>query len=105
MLSTAATSEKTRFFARTSRKNGCENRSVSPLGKGLKIPHERPAPNNTNCFGCFTGSFRSRSASITLKMAVLAPIPRASERMATPVKAGLRRNIRNANRKSWIRSA
>src|SRR5476649_2738098 len=46
------------------------------------------------------GSFRSMSWSMRLKMAVLAPMPSASERIATEAKSGLRRIARSENRMS-----
>src|ERR1017187_2418174 len=54
----------------------------------------------TSCSGCATGSRRSINWSIRVKMAVLAPIPRAREATATKVKSGLRRRLRRANRRS-----
>jgi hypothetical protein len=42
----------------------------------------------TSCCGSFTGRERSITASIMLKMAVLAPMPRASESSATSVMPG-----------------
>ena len=54
----------------------------------------------TNCSGSFTGSFRSRIWSISVKIAVLAPIPRASDKMATAANSGLRRRPRRARRRS-----
>src|SRR5579862_628994 len=48
----------------------------------------------TSSSGRLTGSIFSRTASITLKMAVLAPMPRASESTATAVNAGLCHSIR-----------
>src|SRR6266850_8508666 len=50
--------------------------------------------------GCLKGSGRSSTAFTTLKMAVFAPMPRASVRTATSVKPGLLASIRNAYRKS-----
>src|SRR6266849_6592388 len=51
-------------------------------------------------WGFLTGMVRRRMESMSWKMAVLAPIPRASVRTATRVKPGLRRR----NRKAWRRS-
>src|SRR5258705_1661807 len=47
-----------------------------------------------------TGSFLSSTWSMSVKIAVLAPIPRASDRMATVEKRGLRRRPRRAKRRS-----
>jgi len=46
--------------------------------------------------GSGSGSGRSSSAFTTLKMAVFAPIPIASDKTATSANAGLFANIRNA---------
>ncbi len=54
----------------------------------------------TSCSGCATGSRRSINWSIRVKIAVLAPMPRAREATATRVKSGLRRRLRRANRRS-----
>src|SRR5262245_53133460 len=54
----------------------------------------------TSCSGAATGSLRNRIWSISVKMAVLAPMPRASERIATAAKSGLRRSPRIARRRS-----
>lgn len=54
--------------------------------------------------GSRTGSMRSITASIRLKIAVFAPMPSASDRTATAAKAGLRRSVRTAYRRSWNRS-
>ena len=42
-------------------------------------------------------------ALMMVKMAVLAPMPRASERIATKVKPGLFFNMRRPPRRSWLR--
>src|SRR5436853_7888679 len=46
------------------------------------------------------GSGRSRTALTTLKIAVFAPIPSESAKMAMKVKPGCFSNCRNANRRS-----
>src|SRR6202035_2113435 len=48
-----------------------------------------------------TGSGRKRTPFTRLKMAVFAPIPRASARMATQVKVLFLRSIRKPYRTSW----
>src|SRR5213083_2404323 len=47
------------------------------------------------------GSGRSTTAFTMLKMAVFAPMPRASVRAATAVKPGFFRSMRKAKRRSW----
>src|SRR4029077_18790583 len=54
----------------------------------------------TSGSGAATGNLRSRIWSISVKMAVLAPMPRASDRIATAANSGLRRSPRIARRKS-----
>src|SRR6266545_4859026 len=54
----------------------------------------------TSCSGSFTGSRRSISWSISVKMAVLAPIPNASDAIATVVNTGLERKPLSAKRTS-----
>ena len=53
-------------------------------------------PTSTSCSGDWTGSQRSISASITLKIAVLAPMPSASVTTTTLANAGVLRSSRNA---------
>src|SRR5215211_1106390 len=48
------------------------------------------------------GSGRRRTALTMLKMAVFAPIPRASVTIATAAKPGFLRNCRSASRKLFI---
>jgi hypothetical protein len=50
----------------------------------------------SNCSGWLTGRVLRMTESMRLKIAVLAPIPRASDRMATAAKPGLERNARIA---------
>ena len=64
-----------------------------PLGNGWALLRQF---NVTSEEGLYTGSERSRIASMKLKIAVLAPIPRASERTARPVKVLLRSMFRPA---------
>src|SRR5688572_1608119 len=54
----------------------------------------------TSSSGAATGSLRSRIWSISVNIAVLAPIPNASDRIATIEKRGLRRSPRTASRRS-----
>src|SRR4029077_19035278 len=55
---------------------------------------------NTRRSGFLYGSGRRRTALVTLKIAVLAPIPRAMVRMAVAAKTGLLRRVRSAYRMS-----
>ena len=73
-----------------------------PFGKPSVDPNESPFPNRTRRAGSATGNRRSISAFITLKIAVLAPIPRARVRMAMQVMTGFFSNWRKANFKSFI---
>jgi hypothetical protein len=50
--------------------------------------------NCTSCCGSRTGSRRSSSESMSVKMAAFAPMPRASETTAIAAKPGLFRSIR-----------
>src|SRR5688572_9329796 len=56
----------------------------------------------TSSCGARTGSFLSSNWSMRVKIAVFAPIPSASERMATDAKSGLRRRLRKASRRSEV---
>src|SRR5947208_2646111 len=56
--------------------------------------------NITSCSGATTGNFRSRIWSMSVKIAVVAPMPRASDRIATVANSGLRRSPRIARRRS-----
>ncbi len=52
-------------------------------------PRNAPGPSRTtSCSGDFTGSMRSSTWSVSEKIAVLAPMPSASVRTTTMVKAG-----------------
>ena len=50
----------------------------------------------TNCSGWLTGRVFRITESIRLKIAVLAPMPSASERIATAANPGLERRARSA---------
>src|SRR5207302_3797525 len=52
--------------------------------------------------GCAYGSGRSSTAFTTLKIAVVAPMPRASVRIAAAANPGAPRNVRTAYRRSWL---
>ena len=49
---------------------------------------------STSSCGIATGSVRRRTASTSWKIAVLAPVPSASVRIATAANGGLRRSSR-----------
>ena len=68
------------------------------------MPVFGPGPlRSTRRFGSLTGSRRTRSWSSRLKIAVFAPMPRASVAITTSEKPGLLRRSRNAWRTSWTR--
>ena len=69
----------------------------------IRVPSGANLKNSTNSWGLLTGSAVSSMAFITLNMAVLAPIPRASVDTATAVKPGFLDSIRRPYRKSWIK--
>src|SRR5687767_12284202 len=56
----------------------------------------------TSSSGLATGSFRRRIWSISVKIAVFAPMPSARERIATMANSGLRSRPRTARRRSLI---
>src|SRR3954471_5539218 len=56
----------------------------------------------TSCSGFRTGSFRRTIWSISVKIAVFAPIPSASERTATVANRRLRPRLRIARRTSDV---
>src|ERR1700679_4318169 len=58
----------------------------------------------TRVLGSVTGRLRSNTAFTSVKMAALAPIPRASVRMTVMVKPGVLRNWRNPYVRSWIKT-
>src|SRR4029077_3549997 len=74
----------------------------------LTEPDSKPAGpsnlsrSNTSCSECGYGSGRSNTAFTTLKIAVCAPIPRASTRTATNVNPGDLRSWRRANVTSFM---
>src|SRR5215203_6969808 len=56
----------------------------------------------TNCSGFVYGNGLNRAALITLKMAVVTPMPSASVRVTITVKPGLRASCLRANRRSFM---
>src|ERR1700736_2006507 len=58
-------------------------------------------PTITRALGSCTGSWRSITALISVKIAVLAPMPSARQPTATAVKPGVRRRVRRAYLRSW----
>ena len=63
------------------------------------------ARNSTSCCGFFTGSTRRRNSLTRLKIAVLAPMPSASESTATDANPGFSRSSRAAWRTSRQRAS
>ena len=63
--------------------------SMGPPGMPAMRPPPNSLPKATRSCGLVTGSDFSMRLLMRVKMAVLAPMPRASERMATAVKPGL----------------
>src|SRR5262245_745308 len=59
---------------------------------------------STSCSGSFTGSDRSTKSWTRLNKAVFAPMPRASERIATVVKPGDLASWRRARRMKEVRT-
>src|SRR5207245_9759353 len=74
----------------------------------LRVDHQperlESFPKSTYASSCgfATGSVRNRMASINWKIAVFAPIPRASDITATAVNVGFRRSCRSPNLRSLI---
>src|SRR2546425_11345478 len=71
----------------------------------LMTPSAQPCEaqlSKTSCSGFLTGSILSSTASIKLKIAVLAPIPSASVSTATAAKPGFFSSWRKANLRSFI---
>src|SRR5262249_19489687 len=74
----------------------------------LRVDHQPdrlesfPKSINASSCGFATGSARNRMASISWKIAVFAPIPRASDSTATAVNIGFRRSWRSPNLRSLI---
>src|SRR5579885_3223876 len=87
---------------RASRRQSAKVASEAP-------PNRRPAwvaslsKRSATRSGEGRGKGLSRRPSTTLKIAALAPIPRASERMAAAAKPGERRNERRPKRRSRTR--
>src|SRR5271156_1950239 len=71
-------------------------------GESVSKPCCDSCPTSKRRSGCARARGRRRTAFTTEKIAVLAPIPRASVRIATRVKPGDFRNIRNAYFKSCV---
>ena len=60
----------------------------------MPVPDGAVIEKSASSWAFLTGSGRNISALIKLKIAVLAPIPNASESAATAVKPGLLRSVR-----------
>ena len=88
-----ATPAKMSFRASRAPTSGYENVTLTdavPLLAGSS------STSSTRSCGRWTGSHRSVSPLIRLKIAVLAPMPRASVMIAAAVNVRLRANIRSA---------
>src|SRR5262249_42621577 len=70
---------------------------------GMLMPGDR-SHNTASLSGSGYGSGLSRSALTTLKTAVLAPIPIASDATITTVRPAVRLNVRRAYRRSCRKS-
>src|ERR1700751_819669 len=68
---------------------GYENKLMLPSGKPSLFPEEVAGPKKTSALGSSIGSILRISASTKMKIAVLGPIPKASDKMATSVVTGL----------------
>src|SRR6185436_19277262 len=66
---------------------------------------ELPIPSTARRLADFTGSVRSINVSRIEKIAVLAPMPSASDRIATTVTIGVALSVRKASRISGIVSS
>src|SRR4051812_36248547 len=66
-----------------------------------KVPRRTLEPTVTTSEGRGMGSGRSSSASARLKIATLAPVPKAIERTQIAVSAGVRAQARSPWRRSW----
>ena len=66
----------------------------------VKRPSVAGVSRENNSSGCGYGSGRSTAAFTVLKMAVVAPMPTASVRIAAKAKPGCRRIERKLNRRS-----
>ena len=78
-----------------SRQIGCVTEG-NQLSKLPRAPSRSMMRISTRLGGSATGSVRRRTALTTSKSAVFAPMPSASERMATSANPGLRRKLRSA---------
>jgi hypothetical protein len=66
------------------------NRPYAPRSMPPASPAPLSFPNVTSCSGLRTGRLRSITWLMRVKMAVLPPMPRASDRSAMAVNAGLK---------------
>ncbi len=94
---TPHTSARPRRLERSWSYNGYDTR-----GAGWRVA----SWNSTtwSCPGSTTGSARRTTASMSVKIAVVPPMPRASESAATRAKPGLRARRRSPSRRSVSRS-
>src|SRR5439155_23747433 len=82
--------------ARQSSKSGSEVLVIEP------VVVERLVTNTSSLSGSRNGSGRSTTARTTLKIAVFAPTPSASVRVATAAKPGFLRRRRSPRRTSLL---
>jgi hypothetical protein len=68
--------------------------SRSPVEVPILVPDSVGLVGATGSGGLRTGNWRSSRVSMRLKIGVFAAIPRASERIATAVNAGLLASMR-----------
>ena len=87
------------FCACQARKSGAED-PLFPTPCEINVDQ-----TNTNLLASLYGRLSSKTAFTTEKIAVFAPIPSASVRMATAANPGFFRSIRRPNRISCSRSA
>ena len=101
----ASAPSKASLLSRSSTNIGCD-RGVSVSLWLCVAPEEGPgASTTTSRSGSFTGSRRNSTWSMSVKIAVLAPMPRARVRITTSVKPGLLASVRSAYRRSCLSSS
>ena len=75
----------------------CRNCVTNGIGRSLSArPFSNSSVNIASEPGSATGSGRQKTASSAVKMALVAPMPSASESTAVITNPGLRRNVRRA---------
>ena len=100
----AARPVRNRVSFRSATYAGYENRSVrNDPSDALLVRFESPMTTSSSALG--TGSGRSSRASMSVKIAVFAPTPIATDKTITSAKPRLRRRARRAYSVSWRSSA